>query len=181
LWVLFSRVAHASIAWRHGRRVSVYYIPLQVLSDWAVAVLKVWVLFHPAKQNWLNRGARTLDTTRGTAFFAVRKSMAHYLWGFSCAALIIGIGVIVGLLPLLRDARLFLDTPPVETAGGQATGALTPRKESLLLGMGLLKPVSTLQQRPVTISVSEPWTAVQFPGTDGKEKTPKFLEALPHE
>ena len=179
LWVMLSRVAHASIAWRHGRRISAYYIPLQILSDWMVALLKVWVLFHPAKQNWLNRGARTLDTTRDGAFFAARKGMAHYLWGFSCAMLILAIGIVVGLLPLLRDARLFLDKPPVVTAGGQATGAITPKKSELLLGMTLVKPLPGPYQAPLTF-IPQSWTAVQ-PGTDGKEKTPKVLEAQPHE
>ena len=60
LWVMFSRLAHASISWRHGRRFSAFYLPLQILSDWTIALTKIWVLFHPAKQNWLNRGARTL-------------------------------------------------------------------------------------------------------------------------
>jgi hypothetical protein len=104
--------------------------------------------------------------------------MAHYLWGFSCAMLILAIGIVVGLLPLLRDARLFLDKPPVVTAGGQATGAITPKKSELLMGMTLVKPLPGPQAQMTFIPQS--WTAVQ-PGTDGKEKTPKVLEAQPHE
>src|SRR5438128_36769 len=112
LWVLCSRVSHATMAWRQGRRFSSYYIPLQVLSDWTVALAKIWILFHPAKQKWLNRGARTLDTTRGGAFYAWRASFAHYLSGFSVAVLLTLVGLLVGFLPLSREARLFLSPSP---------------------------------------------------------------------
>src|SRR5437867_3206933 len=91
---------------------SAYYIPLQVLSDWATALTKLWVVFHPAKQNWLNRGARKLNTTQGSAFYGLRTGFAHYLYGFSCAALLIVIGLFVGFLPLFKDARLFLTPSP---------------------------------------------------------------------
>jgi len=112
LWVLCSRVSHATMAWRQGRRFSAYYIPLQVLSDWTVALAKIWILFHPARQKWLNRGARTLDTTRGAAFYAWRAGFAHYLSAFSLAALVILVGLLVGFLPLFREARLFLNHSP---------------------------------------------------------------------
>jgi mannuronan synthase len=108
LWVLLSRVSHASISWRQGRRFSACYIPLQIISDWITAMTKMWVMFHPAKQNWLNRGGRTLNTTQGSAFYGLRTGFAHYLYVFSCAALIVFIGLFVGFLPLLREARLFL-------------------------------------------------------------------------
>jgi glycosyltransferase Alg8 len=171
LWVLGSRIAHASIAWRHGRRFSAYYVPLQILSDWAVALLKVWVLFHPAKQNWLNRGARTMDTTRQSAFFVARKSMAHYLWGFTCAMLVIGIGIAVGLLPLLRDARLFMEPTPVKTVDHKkAPQASVPNRA--LLGMTVVKPGSDVLPRPVLMPSSQPLTA----GTDNKSK--RILEPL---
>ena len=112
LWVLCSRISHAAIAWRHGKRFSAYYIPLEVFSDWAVAMAKVWILFHPAKQKWLNRGARTLDTTRAGAFYAWRAGFAHYLSGFSLAVLVTVVGLLVGFLPLAREARLFLSRSP---------------------------------------------------------------------
>lgn len=102
----------AAISWRHGKRLSAYYVPLQVLSDWATALTKLWVVFHPAKQNWLNRGARTLNTTRGSTFYSLRTTFAHYLYGFSCVALMAVIGLLVGFVPLVREARLFLHWPP---------------------------------------------------------------------
>jgi glycosyltransferase Alg8 len=109
LWVLGTRLGHATIAWRHGRRFSAYYIPLQILSDWAIALTKLWVLFHPAKQQWLNRGARTVDTPRGATRYALRAGLAHYLYAFSCAALLIVVGLLSGFLPFLREAPLFLN------------------------------------------------------------------------
>lgn len=112
LWVLCSRIAHAAIAWRQGRRFSAYYVPLQIASDWATALTKLWVVFHPAKQNWLNRGARTLNTTRGSAFYGLRTGFAHYLYVFSCAGVVVTVGLFVGFLPIFRDARLFLSHKP---------------------------------------------------------------------
>jgi glycosyltransferase Alg8 len=112
LWVLFSRVAHASISWRHGRRFSAYYIPLQVVADWVTALTKLWVVFHPAKQNWLNRGKRTLNTTKGSAFYGLRTGFAHYLYAFSCLCVMATVGLALGFLPVFRDTRLFLRSAP---------------------------------------------------------------------
>jgi len=78
-------------------------------------------MFHPAKQHWLNRGGRTLDSTRGSALFAFRTGLAHYLCGFSCVALVIIVGLVVGFLPLLREAPLFLYPNPKPKATERAT------------------------------------------------------------
>jgi len=120
LWVMFSRVAPASISWRHGRRFSAYYLPLQILSDWTIALAKVWVLFHPARQNWLNRGARALDTTTNSASYRLRTAAAHYLYGFACTATVIAIGIYTGFLPVFQEAALFFDV------GRQPSAALPP-------------------------------------------------------
>ena len=103
-----SRIAHASIAWKHGRRFSLYYLPLQILADWVISVTKIWVLFHPAKQAWMNRGARKLDSTQGSTFYKARTAIAHYLYGFTCTATVLLIGVASGLLPMLEDSPLYL-------------------------------------------------------------------------
>src|SRR6266542_1345594 len=124
LWVMGSRLCHAAIAWRHGRRFSAYYMPLQALSDWTVALTKLWVMFHPAKQSWLNRGGRTLDSTRGSDFHGLRTGLAHYLYGFSCAGLITIVGVLVGFFPIWREARLFF--PAAASARAIESGAPGP-------------------------------------------------------
>jgi glycosyltransferase Alg8 len=108
LWLLCSRLAHAAIAWRHGRRWSAFYVPLVFLSDWATALTKMWVLFHPAKQNWLNRGARTLDSTQSSKHYQLQRGLAHYLYVFTCSAVAIGVGLLLGFLPLLTEAPLFM-------------------------------------------------------------------------
>ncbi|MCC6235417.1 MAG: glycosyltransferase [Verrucomicrobiales bacterium] len=129
LWVMFSRIAHASIAWKHGRRISVYYLPLQICADWVIALTKIWVLFHPAKQAWMNRGARKLDSTQGSAFYRARTAIAHYLYGFTCTATVVSIGIASGLLPLLEDAPLYLRrlSRPNETLSSVASlAAPTP-------------------------------------------------------
>ena len=108
LWVLTSRTVRAAIAWRHGRRFSACYIPLQLLSEWCNAVIKAWITFHPARQSWFNRGGRTLDSARAAPFRLLRRGLAGYLFCFSLAAVVLFVGVYIGLLPLLREAPLFL-------------------------------------------------------------------------
>lgn len=181
LWVLCSRVSHASIAWRQGRRVSIYYVPLQIVSDWATALMKLWVVFHPAKQNWFNRGKRTLNTTKGSAFYGLRTGFAHYLYGFSCAALVIGVGLFVGLLPIFRDASLFLNDSPAPAP---------PERVSPLPGMdntgvalaGTFRQTGLPQiDFGVGIGMIQPWTAIKFPGTDAEITHRNSLEPLLHE
>jgi mannuronan synthase len=108
LWVMLSRLVHSAISWRHGRRLSAFYPPLQILSDWAIALIKIWIVFHPAKQAWLNRGARTLDTTKSGPFYRLRTMLAHYLFGFTCVATAILVGLYTGFLSLLSEGSLFL-------------------------------------------------------------------------
>jgi glycosyltransferase Alg8 len=122
LWVMCSRLAHSAISWRHGRRLSAYYIPLQIVSDWVIALTKVWILFHPAKQAWLNRGARTLDTTKNGAFYRLRTLTAHYLYGFTCVMTVILVGVYSGFLSVLQERPLFAGTGSAAGEGVAWTG-----------------------------------------------------------
>jgi len=125
LWVLSSRWLHAAISWRHGRRVSFFYPPLQIISDWAIALMKVWILFHPAKQAWLNRGARTLDSTKGGAFYGLRTAAAHYLYLFTCVMTVLLIGAYTGFVTVLRESSLFLRHGPVS---GMNAGRVAPAR-----------------------------------------------------
>ncbi|MCL5097156.1 MAG: glycosyltransferase family 2 protein [Candidatus Omnitrophica bacterium] len=116
MWVILSRIAHSAIAWRHGRRLSVFYIPMVFMSDWATALTKMWVLFHPAKQSWLNRGARTVDSTKASRFYKLQSGLAHYLYAFTCLVVAVLVGLFVGLLPILKEAPLFLASRPKASA-----------------------------------------------------------------
>ena len=128
LWVMCSRVAHSSISWWHGRRFSACFIPLQIISDWVIALTKIWILFHPAKQAWVNRGARTLDTTKDRAFYRLRAITAHYLYGFTCAMTIILVGVYSGFLSVLNERPLF-------EGAGLAEEDLAPRRPAAKAGV----------------------------------------------
>jgi len=108
IWLLGTRLLHAAISWYHGGRFSAFYVPLQVLSEWAISVTKIWVLFHPAKQRWQNRGGRSLDSTRGNRLYHWRTALAHYLYALTCAMVILGVGLAGGFLPLVREAGLYL-------------------------------------------------------------------------
>ena len=94
--------------WRHSRRFSLFYMPLELLSAWANALIKIWVSSHPAKQSWLNRGGApwTQPAERPPAGF--RSLFADYLFYFSMAAFILAIGCFSGLLPFVRETPLYL-------------------------------------------------------------------------
>ena len=171
LWVLLSRIGHAAISWRQGRRISAYYIPLQILSDWATALTKLWVVFHPAKQNWLNRGARTLNTTRGSAFYGLRTGFAHYLYVFSCAAIVTVIGLFAGFLPLAREAHLFFNSRPAAAPGKSSLPRGTTRQPAPSAQV----PASALL-RLDSAPVEQPWLALKSPAKDAESNFRKSLE-----
>lgn len=107
LWVLATRTLRALPAWRHGRRVSFLYGPISAVLDWAAALVKIWVLFFPAKQFWYNRGRRELDGARGQSRTALRTSIAVFLLAVSTLALITVVAVLTHRLPLTRDLLLY--------------------------------------------------------------------------
>jgi len=180
LWVMVSRLSHAAIACRQGRRLSAYYVPLQVITDWATALTKLWVTFHPAKQNWLNRGARTLNTTTGSSFYSLRTGFAHYLYGFSCVGVLAAVGLFVGFLPLGREARLFLTPAPEKPAVEQISSPSEEKKPatqpadagSLAARSGRTEDNLIHSERSPLVGnldshlfVPEPWMAVKSPGS----------------
>jgi len=93
---------------RTSRRFSAFYAPLLVLSEWIGSAIKLWVSFHPARQTWLNRGARRMDSTQGSGWYPLRRALAHYTFAVSWAVLLLVISVSIGFLPILREAPLFL-------------------------------------------------------------------------
>jgi glycosyltransferase Alg8 len=174
LWVMCSRMSHAAIAWRQGRRLSAYYVPLQVVSDWVTALTKLWVTFHPAKQSWLNRGARTLNTTTGSAFFSLRTGFAHYLYGFSCVTLVMIIGLFVGFLPLFREAHLFLSPAPER----HAPNAASEKRPAAPLKQGAIAPAGG--GRNSSMAIFQPWTGFDS-DTEGQEQANILSHPISHE
>ncbi len=182
LWILSSRICHAAISWRQGRRFSAFYVPLQILSDWATALTKLWVVFHPAKQNWLNRGKRTLNTTQGSAFFGLRTGFAHYLYAFSCAAVLIGVGTMIGLLPVGRDARLFLR--PSNPSAAKKTLTVqhsNPVRPAMVAAVALNSTFAPEKHGAVSKKLwLRSWTAFKSESRDA-ENNNKRIEPLLHE
>jgi glycosyltransferase Alg8 len=156
LWVMVSRLCHSAIAWRHGRRLSAFYLPLQVISDWAISVTKAWTLFHPAKQAWLNRGARTLDAQKASASPRLRAAAAHYLYAFACSAMVVVIGVYTRLLPVMSEAPLYLEdkldssvpVAPILGSGGSRPVVLFGA-DSTASGGSILPPTHWPTSEPV--------------------------------
>src|SRR5213075_730338 len=131
-------LAQSAIAWRHGRRFSAFYLPLQILSDWVISLTKIWILFHPAKQAWLNRGARTLDTTKAGASYRARTAVAHYLFWFTSSATVLLVGVYTGFFPMLKESALYFRSAP-GWASNHPPGA-PPSAAPLVLRFGMEPP-----------------------------------------
>jgi glycosyltransferase Alg8 len=117
LWVLCSRLVRSIPAWLHGRRVSFFYAPVTVLSDWAGALVKLWVLAFPARQFWHNRGARELDSTRGNARLRDRRALAGTMLACRLCLYVLLVGQLIGSLSLRSDlaraTRPFRESPVV--------------------------------------------------------------------
>jgi glycosyltransferase Alg8 len=124
LWVLCSRSLRVLAPSYHGRRLSACYVPAQVFSEWAGSVIKLWVSFHPVKQQWFNRGKRRLDSSRRASHRTLRRALAHYLLGLSCASFALGVGVYLNFIPLWHELPLVWRgrsaSVPVEAAAGAA-------------------------------------------------------------
>jgi glycosyltransferase Alg8 len=106
LWVICSRTVRSLPSWMHGRRVSFLYAPLAVLFDWTGALVKIWVMFFPAKQFWLNRGARELDSTRGRSRARDRRIVSGVLMASAMTGYVFAVAALVGTVPIVRDTAL---------------------------------------------------------------------------
>lgn len=125
LWILATRCLRVMAAWRHGRRVSVYYIPMQLFSEWAGAIVKVWLSFHPVKQSWLHRGNRTVDATEQTSFRHVRRGLATYYCAFAVITLILLVGHYMSVLPIANELPLAIKRPTEAVAAPASTRSST--------------------------------------------------------
>jgi glycosyltransferase Alg8 len=109
LWVVVSRSVRVVPSWLHGRRVSLLYAPLSALLDTAGALVKIWIVYFPAKQFWFNRGHRQLDSTKGRSRLLERRAAAGTLLGSALLALVGFVSWLTGSLQPGREAALLLD------------------------------------------------------------------------
>ena len=136
LWLLATRTLRSAAAWRHGRRFSACYIPLQLCSEWVGAVVKMWVFFHPVKQNWLNRGKRTLDSSRHASFRFVRRGLATYFYAVSFLLFAFGVGLYSQLVPFVPELPLILGA----RGGLKAPAAVAEPAEGQFWGKRSIEP-----------------------------------------
>ncbi len=113
LWVVVSRSVRVAPAWWHGRRVAPVYTPLAIVLDWLAAVVKIYVLYFPARQFWLNRGKRELDSTSQGRFIRERKLVAGALLCAGALALTALVAWLTDTVQVGRDVGALL---------GDATG-----------------------------------------------------------
>ena len=66
--------------------------PLQFLSEWVGAFVKVWVFFHPVKQSWLNRVLARWDSSKQAPFHWLRTAIASYNYGLCWMVFLLAVG-----------------------------------------------------------------------------------------
>jgi glycosyltransferase Alg8 len=123
VWVIGTRTIRMIPSWLHGRRLSLLYPPLAAVMDWTGALVKIWVLFFPARQFWLNRGARELDSTRGRARIRDRKVIAASTLLVSLLLYVLGVGTMIGAIRLRGIWVLALSQPLAPASWPPALGA----------------------------------------------------------
>lgn len=106
LWLLFTRTLRVLPSCQHGRRISPLYVPMQLFSEWLGAIVKMWVYFHPVKQNWLNRGNRTLDSSKQASYRHVRRGLATSMYGIAVVSFVFLVGIYTSLIPILHELPL---------------------------------------------------------------------------
>ena len=125
IWLVATRTVRVACGWVHGRRISFWYVPLQLVTQWVGAVVKIWVYFHPVKQTWMNRGNRTLDSSKQVSFRRTRQSLANYYYATSVLCFLLFVGNYTGLMPLVRDLPLLRiqssESRPKAGGNGEAT------------------------------------------------------------
>jgi glycosyltransferase Alg8 len=109
LWVMVSRTVRVLPSWLHGRRVSFLYAPLAALLDTAGALVKIWIVYFPAKQFWFNRGKRQLDSTKGQGRLLERRAAAATLMASAFLALIGFVAWLTGTLQPGREVSLIVE------------------------------------------------------------------------
>jgi len=124
LWVMFSRNLRVAPGWLHARRISLVYAPLSALLDWFGALIKIWVVFFPAKQFWFNRGHRELDSTSQKHKVLERKLAAGGLMSAAILSLTAFVAWLTGTFQVDRDLALMLEGIRDSTYGRAAVLAL---------------------------------------------------------
>ena len=118
LWLMVTRTVRVCMSWWHGRRLSFWYIPIQLLSEWVGAAVKIWVYFNPVKQTWLNRGNRTLRAGRDAGLARIRNVLAGFYCLVSVTAFLVCVGSYTNLVPVLSESDFILRAgkkPPVQS------------------------------------------------------------------
>jgi mannuronan synthase len=126
LWVMVSRNLRVAPGWLHARRISIAYAPLSAILDWCSAVVKIWVVFFPAKQFWFNRGHRELDSTSHKHKILERKVAAGSLMTAAILCLVAFVAWLTGTFQVDRDLALMLEEIRHSPAGrAVALGLIT--------------------------------------------------------
>jgi glycosyltransferase Alg8 len=117
LWVMVSRNLRVAPGWLHARRISLVYAPLSALLDWFGALIKIWVVFFPAKQFWFNRGHRELDSTSAKHKVLERKIAAGSLMTAAILSLFAFVAWLTGTFQVDRDLAIMADSIRSSTYG----------------------------------------------------------------
>jgi mannuronan synthase len=92
-WVLSTRFLYSLPLQLIGGRVSAAWPLVIYLNQVASAVLKLFVLFHPGRQRWVNRGNQNRDVAQAPW----RRALSLYLVGLHAAGVVVIMHILEGL------------------------------------------------------------------------------------
>ncbi|MDX5356518.1 MAG: glycosyltransferase family 2 protein [Rhodobacterales bacterium] len=98
LWVIASRLFLSAWLWRYAREPDLAWPFILYFNQLINAGVKIYMLFHLAKQKWFNRGVQSVGGRRNR-MDAVRDHVALFQLITSVAAFATFLGIYAGVLP----------------------------------------------------------------------------------
>jgi glycosyltransferase Alg8 len=98
LWVITSRLFLSAWLWRYGREPDLAWPFILYFNQIINAGVKIYMLFHLAKQKWFNRGGQTAGGRKNRAD-ALKEQVALFQLATSVGAFITLLGIYSGVLP----------------------------------------------------------------------------------
>jgi glycosyltransferase Alg8 len=98
LWVITSRLFLSAWLWRYAREPDLAWPFILYFNQIINAGVKIYMLFHLAKQKWFNRGGQTAGGRKNRAD-ALKEQVALFQLATSVAAFVTLLGIYAGVLP----------------------------------------------------------------------------------
>jgi len=96
IWVVGSRLILSGFLWRYTREPEISWTLILYLNQVVNAVVKIYMIFHLAKQKWFNRGNQA---TGGSGGIKYKEAIAMFQMVTSVAFFVTFLAIYAGVLP----------------------------------------------------------------------------------